>query len=159
MARPPWYRRALPWPGRPAWRRHEGSERHDEPETPETFLLWFGFLGGAASWLLHLVIAYGISEIACHSDRLAFSIAGLPAGEFLGYGATLLAALTALTATYVAFALRPEGVVDQVEQPGSIEAEGRSRFMAYTGIVMSGLFTLAILAGGLGFFFLNPCAG
>lgn len=122
------------------------------------FLLWFGFLGGAAAWAVQFGIAYWLSEIDCNSDRLAFTILGIGAAEFLSFLATLLGSLTALSAAFIAYLSQPLGALgDKTEQAGAPEPEGRSRFMAYTGIVMNGLFLIAILSQGLPLFFLRSC--
>ncbi|CAN5633150.1 hypothetical protein BH24DEI1_BH24DEI1_07480 [soil metagenome] len=119
---------------------------------------WFGFLGGIVAWALQFAISYVLTEVACNSDRLAFTVLGVGATEFLSLMVTLLAGLTAIIAAVVAYLSQPQGVLgDAVEKAGAPEASGRSRFMAYFGVVINGIFLLAILAGGLPFFFLRTC--
>jgi hypothetical protein len=119
---------------------------------------WFAFLGGAAAWALHLVVAYGLSEVACRSERLEVVLLGLPGLDVFGYAVTLLAALTAIGAAVSALALYPNGArADPVDDAGAHEILGRRRFMAYAGFVMNGLFLFAILAAGLPFMFLRTC--
>jgi hypothetical protein len=121
---------------------------------------WFVLLGGAAAWVLHLVLAYGIVEIACQSDRLDGVLLGLPMADFFGYALTLLAGLTALAAGLLAYGrLVEDPRVDPVDDPGAHEVFGRRRFMTYVGLLMNGLFLVAILAGGLPFLFLRACSG
>jgi hypothetical protein len=120
---------------------------------------WFAFLGGAAAWVLHLVVVYAIVEISCGSTRLATTVLGIPARDVFGFAATLVAALTALAAAFVAFGTFPRGVqADPVDDTGAPEPLGRQRFMAYVGIVMNGLFLIAILGGGLPFLYFRTCA-
>jgi hypothetical protein len=120
---------------------------------------WFAFLGGAAAWALHLVVVYAIVEIACGSDRLATTLLGFPARDVLGFAATLVAALTAFAAAITAYGTFPGGVeADPVDDTGAPEGVGRQRFMAYVGIVMNGLFLIAILGGGLPFLYFRTCA-
>jgi hypothetical protein len=119
---------------------------------------WFGLLGGALAWVLQFVVVYGIAEIACRSDRLDGTLFGAPLPQALAFAVTLLAAGTALAAAGIARALAPNGVrADPLEAAGEHEALGRQRFMSYAGTLMSGLFVLAILAGGLPYVYLRAC--
>lgn len=128
------------------------------PRFTSPFLLWFGFLGGAVAWALQFGIGYGLVEIACNSDRLAFTILGISAADLLSLLATLLAVLTALSAAVIAYLSQPLGIWGSAtEESGAPEARGRSRFMAYTGVIMNVIFLLAIIAQALPFFFLRTC--
>lgn len=119
----------------------------------------FGFLGGPIAWFLHLTIAYGLVEIDCRSHRLDFEVLGLPGLHAVGLILTLLAAATALGAAVIAATSHPRGVRWRRMDPGEEhEAEGGSRFLAFTGTVMGGLFALAILTGGSSFILLRGCA-
>lgn len=125
----------------------------------DPILQGFGFLGGAGAWVLHFMIAYGLTEIDCRSDRLAFEFLGLPGLHLLGSILTLLAAATAAAATFTAATVHPRGLRWERLDPGGVhESEGRSRFLAITGTIMSGLFTLAILTGGSAFLVLRACS-
>ena len=119
---------------------------------------WFAFLGGAAAWVLHLTVAYVIAEIGCQSQRLDVRLLGIPGPDFFGFALTLLAGATAVGAAVTAFRLYPgEATGDPVDEPGARESIGRDRFMAYAGLIMNGIFLVAILAGGLPFMFLQSC--
>ena len=132
----------------------------DPPGQVARIAPWFAFLGGAAAWALHLVIAYALVEVACRSDRLAGSLLGLDTAHALGLALTLVAAVTAFGAASVAWSMTKDGIpLDPVDQTGAPEAIGRRRFMAYAGVVMNGLFLLAIVMGGLPFLVLRACSG
>lgn len=142
------------------------SERHARlaateersPRTARPSLLWFAFLGGAAAWFLHHSLGYGLVEINCHSNRLAFEILGADASLVLGLLVTGIATLAALAAGLTAMRVRPpRRLHGEVEQPGAEEGRGRVRFMAYVGALLSLLFLLAILVGSSAFLFLRPC--
>jgi hypothetical protein len=121
---------------------------------------WFAFLGGAAAWVLHLVMAYGIAEIACRSDRLAGTLLGMPLADVFGLALTLLAGLTAIGAGVVAYGfVAADPRTDPIDDTGALETIGRRRFMGYGGLLMNGLFLLAILGGGLPFLYLRACTG
>lgn len=130
------------------------------PGLVAAFAPWFAFLGGAGAWVLHLVIAYAISEIACRSDRLAGTALGMPLSDVFGLTVTLLAGLTAIGAGAVAYAyVAADPRIDPIDETGALESVGRRRFMGYVGLLMNGVFLLAILAGGLPFLYLRACTG
>jgi hypothetical protein len=139
-----------------------GAARRRVREAPPPvygFTPWFAFLGGPAAWALHLLVAYALTEIACRSDRLDATILGVRALDLFGVLVTLVAALTAIAAAVVAFALAPGGLrADPVDDVGAPEGLGRQRFMSYGGMLMNGLFTVAILFAGLPFLFLRACS-
>lgn len=140
-----------------ATERARGRPEHRTGADP--WVQAFGFLGGAISWLLHLAIAYGLTEIDCRSQRLAFEFLGLPGLHVLGLILTLLAALTAAAATFAAATSHPRRLGwSRLDPRETHESEGRSRFMAFTGTGLSALFTLAILSGGSAFILLRGCA-
>ena len=94
------------------------------------------------------------------SSRLDGELLGLPLAAFFGFAVTLLAAATALGAAALAYGrLAADPRVDPVDDPGAHEVFGRRRFMTYAGLLMNGLFLIAILAGGLPFLVLRSCSG
>lgn len=135
---------------------------HERPKgrtDADPLMQGFGFLGGAVAWTLHFMISYGLTEIDCRSERLAFEFLGLPGLHVLGLVLTLVAALTAAAATFTAATAHPRGWAWKRMDPADAhESEGRSRFLAFTGTIMSGLFTLAVLTNGSSFILLRACS-
>jgi hypothetical protein len=79
---------------------------------------------------------------------------------FLSWGVLVFTLLATLAASYVGWAAyrswrRLKGS-RKTNEPGSWKAE-TGLFMAFGGIVLSMLFVLAILLGGLPALFLEPC--
>jgi hypothetical protein len=114
--------------------------------------LWFGLLGGAAAWTLHLLLAYLIAEFGCVAEKDAIIWAGItkPAWMLLVMSAVMLAVAGAAT-----WAAHLAG-----KHPGRHDAEPPSveRYMARTGVIMSGLFTFIILVQSIpAFFYLQSC--
>ena len=121
---------------------------------------WYALLGGGAAWAAQLVVGYVLTEIACHTDRLAGTTLGLGNVHALGLALTVIAAVVAFGAASVAWAMAGGPIPsDPVDDVGAPEALGRRRFIAYVGVVMNGLFLLAIVMGGLPFVFLSACGG
>jgi hypothetical protein len=148
--------------------RHDDATGMRPRLTPEaggpgwlaTITPWFAFLGGAAAWIVHLSAGYALTEIACQSERLAVAVLGIPALHFFAFALTLIAALMGVAAAIVAFGMYPNGArADPVDDTGALESLGRMRFMSFAGVIMNGVFVIAILAGGLPFMFLRTCGG
>jgi hypothetical protein len=98
------------------------------------FLVWYGFLGGAAAWSAQLVIGYGLEEAMC------------PGGgpEPWIVVATLAAAAVAAGSLGTAYRFRrtPEGSV---------------QFLAFAGMLAGAFFLALIALGGLQLLSLDPC--
>lgn len=133
--------------------------RHSASERPlrRRLALWFGALGGAVSWIVHFSVLYLLAEVACHTQRFAFTAWGLPGVEVVSYALTLLATLVCLAAIVTAYRNRPAGVTGPTDVPGIPEEETQERFMASVGVVIGVLFLLAIVNSTLSFFFLQSC--
>lgn len=107
--------------------------------------LWAGMLGAPAVWATQFQLSYAFVPWTClHGHRWI---------------------LHASTAVFVAISIVC-GMLCFAEwrHVGGGSAEGsaggpieRTRFLALTGILVSGMFTLLILAQGVASFLLNPC--
>jgi hypothetical protein len=101
--------------------------------------LWFGLLGGALSWLVHLLAAYAAAEFGCvgglgEHQRLGISLVAWLV--LAATGATLLAALAAALVAYRSYRRLPDAPDDT--------ATGAERLTAWAGVLTSGLFALVI---------------
>ena len=102
--------------------------------------MWFGLLGGAIAWTVHLIFAYAIAEFGC--------VGGLGHRHYLGlslvaWAELALAAATALAgsaATAVAYQRYRRG-----RSPGDPVAEPAERNADWTCVITSGLFTFTIV--------------
>jgi hypothetical protein len=99
------------------------------------FLLWYGFLGGAAAWSAQLVAGYGLEEAMC------------PGGGSEPWIVAVTLAAGAMTAGSLAAAYRfrrtPEGSV---------------HFLAFAGMLAGVFFLVLIALGGLQLLSLDACA-
>lgn len=118
--------------------------------------LWFGVLGGAIAWLIHLLLAYGIAEFGC--------VSGLGERHWLGVSmvAWLEAVLSILSLSSCLFACwvarqNSQSLTQRETQVDSDAADARM-FMARSGVLSNRLFVLIIAVQSIPFiFYWNGC--
>ncbi len=117
--------------------------------------LWFGLLGGPLAWALQLVVNYYLVSISCALELRDFMILEIPGFALLMVLVTLLTLAVTLAAGAVAWwTWRRTGVGSQTDLSA---ADGRTHFLALGGLLLNGLFAVAILLAGLSNLFLSPC--
>ncbi len=102
-------------------------------------LLWFGVLAGPVAWSLQILIGYNLEEIACNPGSQTQQLAGAEI-EPVAVWLTLAAGALALAGVLVSFSCWRRVRAAQDSTPG-----GRAEWMAWAGIVTSGLFAFWIL--------------
>jgi hypothetical protein len=121
--------------------------------------LWFGLFGGPAAWSIQLMANYALVAHGCFPSRQPRStplFGGL-------WTVALVVSVVAFVVSVAAFLLaRRSWLGTREEHPGGREAllevgEGRTRFMAYSGMLVSALFTAAVLMATIPLFILSPC--
>lgn len=104
--------------------------------------LWFGLLGGATAWTLHLMLAYIVAEFGCVGRLANYDYLGITLVAWLELALTVATTLGAGMATAVAYRshrrLRSPAVVDNLE----LAAE---RSTVWAGLLTSGTFTFVIV--------------
>jgi hypothetical protein len=133
-------------------------------------LLWFGLLGGPAAWAVQTLVDLAVASHGCY-PRLFPLEAPIQAGL---RGIVMTVSLAALIVCIVAglAAIRTWGQTRHEHQGGSgagekhgpatalLETgEGRTRFLAYAGLLTSILFIITVLAHTVSIFIVGPCAG
>lgn len=107
-------------------------------------LLWLGMLAAPLAWALHEQASYMMAETACAQEsHLLLHLATL---------GTLLIALAGGAIAWNRWKREPESSTEK----GNAQAS-RVRFMALSGLVMSGWFALVILATWIPNLILGPC--
>jgi hypothetical protein len=126
-------------------------------EITERRSLWVGFLAGPVIWSVYFMVGYALAEFACRLGLLRFNLFGLTALSAIIIGLTLISLAATLYGGYVAYRrwqeLRREGQ-DQLDQG---RAERSGPFLAFAGVLLSGLFALLILLTGIPALILSPC--
>lgn len=110
-------------------------------------LLWFGLLGAPAAWTVQVVVAPDLAEILCYPAT------GEGRGEVYGIGIEpFLVALTAALTTVALLALAAAFACWRRTRDG-----GRAEWMAFGGMLVSGLFGAAIVIGFVPMAMLESC--
>lgn len=120
------------------------------------WLLWFGVLGGAMAWLLHLLLSYGVSEFGCVSAFADTRLLGFSGVAWLEAGVSVLALALAIGASVIA--QRNRRLLSGEVNAARLESGDPRVFMARSGVLASGLFVFIILVQTLPIlFYLREC--
>jgi hypothetical protein len=107
-------------------------------------LLWFAFLGGPVAWSARLLASYPLVSVACRMEST------MPLNVVTA--ATAAVALAAAFTGWAAFRR-----VQTTAPDARTVAWNRARFMAIAGIMISALFTYAIIVEGVSALLHDPC--
>lgn len=118
--------------------------RTDVPDAKELWTLWAGQLLAPIAFLLNLELAYALVPAACSRGS-----------ELLVHGAHAVCLVLAALGTLAAW--RSWRSTGETWPGGAGGRLARSRFLAGTGLLLSLLFVLVILAQWIPSFVLNPC--
>lgn len=110
-------------------------------------LAWFGALGSAAAWGLHLTVTYWYAEGACHNETGLSSLEGVIVVLTLVLGAISLASGLAAWSTW-----------REVRSGAESDPRGRLLLLAMAGLIGAVLFSFAIVLEGVGVLALDACA-
>ena len=107
-------------------------------------LLLFGLLAAPLAWTAQLVVGYGIGDARC-------SVAGMRWGLDSQAGEAALFAATAV------LALAGLGLSWRLERTAGRDERGRVAFMAGGGVLVSTVFFVLILLGGIAALSIEHC--
>jgi len=120
---------------------------------------WVHFLGGPVIWGIHFIVSYVWVEFACRAQLLVLdsTVLGLTVLSWIVLALTLIAVLAALYVGWASYGAWRR--IRECQKPDELEAWGveSRRFMAFTGMFLSALFSLVILLTGLPVLLLKPC--
>jgi|SRR5687767_4272452 len=120
---------------------------------------WLHFLGGPVIWGIHFMVSYVWVEFACRANLLVLNstILELTVLSWIVLALTLIAVLAALSVGWSSYGAWRR--IQESQETNELEAWGveSRRFMAFSGMFLSALFSLVILFTGLPALVLGPC--
>jgi hypothetical protein len=117
--------------------------------------LWFGLFGAPVVWCLQLLASYALVAHGCYPDAEPMTIPVVPGLRTLVLGTGAAALAVALLAGGSAWR---SWRATRHEREALLEAgEGRTRFMALAGMLLSAVFVLGIVMNVVPLLLLRPC--
>ncbi|MGS2617737.1 hypothetical protein ACVCAH_24920 [Micromonospora sp. LZ34] len=114
-------------------------------------LLWYGVLGGALAWAVHLFVAWGVEELTCATGSTRVGAVPLRLVITLAVVLPALATVGSLLAAGLAWR--------RTRHDGEDRSVSRTRMLAVVGIWLNLLFLTIIVLGGAALLVLAPCQG
>jgi hypothetical protein len=141
------------------------------PEHPATHrgtvpmpLLWFGLFGAALAWALQLLSNYWLFSHFCYptvSPRATPTFGGVRLVGIVVSGVLLLVAVAALLTALRTWKRTREEAHRHRAARQRVEAaevgEGRTRFMAMAGVLVSGIFVYGLVMNAMPLLFMPIC--
>ena len=123
-------------------------------ETRRSLLLWFGILAGPLAWTAQVALAPDINEVLCY-----------PGAESTGrgelYGVPMVAVVAIFSAAMLAVSLLGLAASlscwRRVRRGRDATPARRATWMAFAGVLVGALFSLAIAVGFIPLAFLDAC--
>ena len=134
---------------------HPAPERH----RAGVAALWFGLFGAPIAWSIQELVSYAVVAHACYPDwqpRLTRSLSGVWSIVLIVSLLTLLIGLAAGLTAYRSWALSREERGNMEHHPLE-HGEGRTRFMALSGLILSSIFLLNLVMNAVVLFLVPAC--
>lgn len=134
------------------------AEQQTGIHTPSVTEQWFGLLGGAVAWTVHLMGVYALGEFGCVAGWAEATLLGINAVAWGVLGLTVLMTGAAVAATYVAYR-NDQRLRGQAPMPWDpAEGGNPARWMSRAGWITSAAFAFTILFETVPvFYFLRSC--
>lgn len=123
--------------------------------------LWFGLLGAAAAWSVQEIVAYALVTHSCYPRTQPLAEPSLGGTWTLALGVTSLALVIALAALWVSYRLwrgyQPDPRTSwRTEVLESAQARANP-FLAYSGVLLSAIFTALIVYNAIAILLVPVC--
>jgi hypothetical protein len=114
-------------------------------------VLWFGLFGAPAAWALQTIVDYGLVAHFCFPGDAPHRAPAFDGLRATGVAVSVIAAIVSLVAMMAAFrSWRATRHGHDAEHHELLEVgEGRARFMAFAGVLLSTIFLFAVLMSAL----------
>lgn len=131
-------------------------------------LLWFGLVGGPAAWTVQTLVDLAVSSHGCYPRLFPLEAPILSSLRAIVITVSLAALIVCLVAAAAAVRTWSQTRHEHQGSSGAGEkhsnaaalletGEGRTRFLAYAGLLTSILFIIAVLAHTVSIFIVGPC--
>jgi len=136
---------------------HPAPARHVVPK----WRLWFGLFGGPAAWSLQEIADYALNAHSCFPRDVPLADPTFDPVRVVTAVVVVVALGVAAASLWVAYqAWRSTRNGAGRDDHHVLEVgEGRARFMAFSGVLLSSIFAFAVLMNGIPIATLPPCAG
>jgi hypothetical protein len=114
--------------------------------------LWYGVLAGPLGWLVHLLASYAMAALTCSRGWPGFTLFGWSGGQTIMLIFTLAVEALIASAGWTAY----HDWMRFPARPGW-RGNGFERWMAFSGVLLSGMFFVAVLFAGFPLVALRPC--
>lgn len=116
--------------------------------------LWFGLFGAPAAWAVQLIVNYALIAHACYPATVPLARPVISGARGISFAVAAACLGVACCAAWVAW----RSVADARREPANGgAAAGRERFMARAGLIVSVLFTFAVLMAATPIFARGAC--
>jgi hypothetical protein len=138
-----------------------GSVSHPAPARHEVALaaLWIGLFGAAAAWSVQELVGYAVISHACYPSWRPFRLptAAGTWGVTVAISLALLAlGVVGLGVAYRSWARTRAPHDDSLRHQTEV-GEGRARFMALGGLLLSGMVLFNMVMNAIVLFLIPPC--
>ena len=145
---------------------HPAPARHDV----SSGLLWFGLFGGPAAWTIQTLVDLAVTSHGCYPRLFPLEAPILSSLRAIVVTVSLAALIVCIVAALAAIRTWGQTRHEHQSSSGAGEkhspsaalletGEGRTRFLALSGLMTSVVFTIAVLAHTVSIFIVGPCGG
>jgi hypothetical protein len=114
--------------------------------------LWFGVLTGPVAWLGHLLVSYVMASLTCRRAWPGFTLFGWSGGQALMVIFTL-----AVLALITAAGWQAYQHWRRLRARAGWRGTGFDQWVAFSGVLLSGMFFVAVVCAGVPAVVLLPC--
>jgi hypothetical protein len=117
-------------------------------------MLWFGLFGAPAAWAIQLISSYALFAHFCYPKGTPLSAPAFGGTRVVAIVVSLALVLVAALALFVSIRSARSTATGE-ESAGA--GEGRIRFMARAGVLVSGIFVYGTLMAAIPLISMRPC--